>query len=169
MFRHSDLIKMAGFTFGTSCISFNDTAAIYNATGLMFKLYQSQFGNIPLEISGNSPQPKPKFPVGGDQPSTNAGGNTYPLDMVAALTGDREALTIAIVNPTESEQKVSLNLNGLKVGGTVTRWELSGRSVGAKNIVGNPPQVAIHENAIPLTETIQIPPSSINIYRYELL
>ncbi|WNH09227.1 hypothetical protein [Thalassobellus suaedae] len=59
--RNSDLIKMVGFTFATSCLSFNDTEAAYNTTGLLFKLYQSQLGTIPVEIKGNAPQPQPKW------------------------------------------------------------------------------------------------------------
>jgi alpha-N-arabinofuranosidase len=169
MFRHADLIKMAGFTFGTSCLSFNDTEVIYNASGLLFKLYQSQFGSIPVQVVGNRPQPSPKYPVGGDQPMINAGGDTYPLDMVAALTSDKKTLTIALVNPTETEQKITIQLNGAKVSNKITRCTISGTSTMARNLIGKDPQVTVKENALDITEGVTVQPASINIYRYELL
>jgi alpha-N-arabinofuranosidase len=168
MFRHTDLIKMAGFTFGTSCISFNKTDAVYNSSGLLFKLYQSHFGTVPVNIAGNSPQPPPQYPIGGDQPIVNAGGDTYPLDMVAALTSDQKVLTIALVNPTEVDQKITIHLNGIKTSSKIKRWTISGTSVNARNIVGKIPQVSITEIELNPTGVLTIAPASINIYRYEL-
>lgn len=168
MFRNTNLIKMAGFTFGTSCLSFNDTDVIYNTTGLMFKLYQSQFGSIPVAIEGNKSQPVPKWPVGGEQPKINAGGNMYPLDIVAALTQDRKALTIAIVNPTELNQKIKIQLGDLKVIDKIEKWTLSGVSVLGRNIVGKQPEVKLSEETIENKESLEIGASTINIYRYEL-
>ena len=113
MFRHTDLIKMAAFTMGTSTLSLNDTGAVYNPYGLMFKIYHEHFGTIPVEVDGNSPQPAPKFPVGGDQPRVNAGSPTFPLDVSAAFTSDRKFLTVAVVNPTESAQTLDLDFQGV--------------------------------------------------------
>ena len=169
MIRNSDLIRMAGFTFGTSCLSFSDTDVIYNSSGLLFKLYQSQFGVIPVEVTGNSPQPKPSYPIGGDQPMVNAGGDTYPLDLVAALTNDKKALTIALVNPTEDEQRITLQLNGVKVSGKIKHWAMSGTSTMARNLVGQDPQVTVKENILDLNESLIVQPASINLYRYEVL
>jgi alpha-N-arabinofuranosidase len=42
-------------------------------------MYRDHFGVIPVEVTGNSPQPKPFYPAGGDQPAVNPGSNTYPL------------------------------------------------------------------------------------------
>jgi alpha-L-arabinofuranosidase len=168
MFRHTDLIKMSGFTFGTSCLSFNDTDVVLNSSGLLFKLYQSQLGTIPVNIFGNSPQPAPQYPIGGDQPTINAGGDTYPLDMVAALTEDRKALTIALVNPTESEQKIIIQLKGIQTSGKIKRWTLSGSSIMARNVVGKAPEIKIIESMLDIAEELTIAPASINIYRYEL-
>ncbi len=168
MFRHTDLIKMAGFTFGTSCISFDKTNAVYNSSGLLFKLYQSQFGTIPVKITGNSPQPAPQYPIGGDQPTINAGGDAYPLDMVAALTSDQKALTIAIVNPTETDQKITIQLSGVKTSGKIKHYMISGTSINARNIVGKKPQVTTSESDLDPTEILVVAPATINIYRYEL-
>ena len=48
MFRHSDLIKMAGHTMGTASIEYNDTESALNTTGLLFKFYRDHFGSVPV-------------------------------------------------------------------------------------------------------------------------
>ena len=78
------------------------------ANGLVFKLYRDHFGTLPVDVSGNSPQPKPTEPFGGEQPAANAGSPTFPLDVVAAWTPDRKTLTIAVLNPTDVEQSLKL-------------------------------------------------------------
>lgn len=166
MFRNSDLIKMAGFTFGTSCLSFSDTDVIYNSSGLLFKLYQSRFGTIPVRLDGNSPQPSPRWP---GPPTVNAGGNTFPLDVVAALTSDQKFLTIAIVNPTETPQSITIQLDGTKISGKVRRWTIYGNSVMARNVVGKPAEIALRESDIDTNGELTIEKASINIYRYEIL
>jgi len=135
----------------------------------MFKLYCSQFGTNLIPVEGNIPQPVSKWPVGGEQPKVNAGGNTYPLDMVAALTEDGKALTIAIVNPTESDQKVTIQLDGEKTAGKIKRWTISGTSVSARNIVEKKPEVQSEERTIDNEGNLTIGASTINIYRYEFL
>ena len=168
MFRHTDLIAMAGFTFATSCLSFNDTAAIYNNTGLLFHLYQSQLGSIPVEVSGTSPQPAPIWTIGGEQPKVNAGGSAYPLDIVATLTSDRKYLTVAVVNPTEEKHMLSLDFNGVKVAKKVGKWLLDGKGIDAKNVVGQNQQVSINQSVIVSVGSVEIEPASVAIYRYEL-
>lgn len=85
---------------------------MYSNAGLLFRLYRQNFGQLPISVSGNSPQPAPKWPVGGDQPAINAGSPTYPLDIAAALTEDRRILTLAVVNATEKPQKTRMALTG---------------------------------------------------------
>jgi alpha-N-arabinofuranosidase len=169
LFRNTGLFKMAGFTFGTSCLSFTDTAADYNSTGLMFKLYQEHFGRIPVEIKGASPQPAPKWPVGGDQPAVNAGGDVYPLDMVAALTPDGKTLTLSIINPTEKQQSLTLDFGSVKIG-KVKKYTMTGTSIDARNIVNQKPQVTVIETTVKYQgKAVPVPPASLNIYHFELL
>lgn len=166
MFRHTDLIKMSAYTMGTSTLSLNDTGAVYNTTGLMFKIYRDHFGTIPVDVTGNSPQPAPKFPVGGDQPQVNAGSPTYPLDVSAAFTSDRKVLTVAVVNPTETVQHLDLDFPGVSLGAQTTLWQLTGPSIEAKNEVGEKPEVSI--TSLPVSgvpKSLQVAPISINIYR----
>ena len=168
MFRNTDIFVMSGHTFGTSCLSFNETEAIYNTTGLMFKLYQSRFGRIPVTISGNSLQPSPKWPIGGGQPETNAGGNTYPLDIVAALTEDGTTLSVAIINPTEKLQMATLVLPDYIEKTSMKKWLLSGISPDARNIVGMEPQANITTSEEEFSDRITAPAASISIYHYNL-
>ena len=140
---------MSAHTMGVSTLDYNSTAAAFNTTGLLFKLYGEHFvGAIPVALSGNSPQPAPQYPIGGDQPKTNSGSPTYPLDMFAALTPDRKYLTIAVVNATESEQKFDLNVTGARLGGPSTLWQMTGKDLDAANHVGQEPQVEVKEIAI---------------------
>ncbi len=168
IFRHTDLIELVGFTFGTSCLSFTDTAAVYNTTGLLYQLYQAQLGRLPVMVTGNAPQPAPKWPIGGEQPRVNAGGDTYPLDIIAALTPDRKALTVAVVNPTETAQSLALQLTGATSTGTITKWTLTGTGVDARNRVGKPAEAFLRQTTLPVQQTVTIEPASISIYRYEL-
>ena len=73
MFRHSDLYQLGGFTFATAMISEDRTDAVLSPTGLLFKMYREHFGTIPVDVTGDSPQPKPIYPAGGDQPAVNPG------------------------------------------------------------------------------------------------
>ena len=115
MFRHSDLFQMGAFTFATAMINEDRTRAVLSATGVLFKMYRDHFGTIPIEVSGDSPQPKPIYPAGGDQPTVNPGSDTYPLDVSAALSGDRKTLTFAVLNPSDSEQSLKLAINGARL------------------------------------------------------
>jgi len=159
---------MSAHTMGVSTLDYNSTAATLNPIGLLFKLYGEHFvGSVPVSLSANSPQPTPQYPIGGDQPKTDSGSPTYPLDMVAALSTDHKFLTLAVVNATESEQKVDLKAAGTQLGGPSTLWQVTGKSLEAANRVGQEPQVEVKafsmENA-PTTQSVA--PISINIYRF---
>jgi alpha-N-arabinofuranosidase len=167
MLRYTDFLKMSAFTMGVSTLDYNSTEAAYNTTGLLFKLYGDHLGLIPVALSGNSPQPAPKYPIAGDQPKTNPGSPTYPLDMFAALTADRKFLTIAVVNATESEKKFELNVTGAQLAGPSTLWQMTGSGPDAANHIGQAPQVTVKE--IPLGDapsTISVAPISVGIYRF---
>jgi alpha-L-arabinofuranosidase len=168
MLRHTDILTMAAHTTGVSTIDFNRTNATMNTLGLTFKMYSGNFvGSIPVAISGNSPQPSPKYPPGGDEPKTSSGSPTYPLDMFAALSADKKFLILSVVNATDSEQKFDLSVSGTRLAGPSKLWQLTGATVDAANRVGEPPQVEIKE--IPIDGapgTISVAPISVNIYRF---
>ena len=169
MFRHTEFLKMAAYTMSVSTLDYNSTAAKYNSRGLLYKMYREHFGTIPVELSGNSPQPAPTRPPYGDQPKTSSGSSTYPLDMIATLTDDRKYLTVAVVNATDRERGFDLSVAGMKVGPPSMVWQLSGSDLNADNHVGEPEQVFVKE--IPLGEgskTIAVATNSVNIYRFSV-
>jgi alpha-N-arabinofuranosidase len=158
MFRHSDLMQMAAYTFATSLLERNATNVSLNANGLVFKIYRDHCGTIPVEVSGNSPQPKPTDPPGGEQPVVNAGSDTFPVDVVAAWTGDRRALTVAVLNPTEIEQSLKLNIAGADLSGKGTLWRLASTEANGQNpSISNSP---VDSTPVSLT----LPRFSVSIY-----
>jgi alpha-L-arabinofuranosidase len=167
LFRHTEIFKMAAFTFATSCLSEDRNKAELNPVGLMFKLYRDHFGTMPVEVAGNSPQPLPRYPVGGDQPKVNAGSDTYPLDVVAAWSSDRKTLTVAVVNPTESERQLAISFKGVELTGTGKLWRMAPSSVDATNRIGQEPQVKIEEHPLDtVPDALTIAPISVNIYEF---
>ncbi|HKR85625.1 MAG TPA: hypothetical protein VJS37_15810, partial [Terriglobales bacterium] len=167
MFRHTDFIKMSAFTMGVSTINFNATESSFNTTGLMFKLYRERFETLPIEVGGNSPQPAPKWPVGGEQPATSPGSSTYPLDISAAFSSDRKFLSVSIVNPTEETQSLNLHLEGVRLGSAAQMWRMTGPSPDAANVLGKAPEVDVKEESLSsLPEIVTIAPASITVYRF---
>lgn len=167
MFRHTDLIQMAGHTMGTSSIEFNATEAALNATGLLFQLYRDHFGTVPVEVDGNSPPPAPKYPVGGDQPRVNAGSPTYPLDVSAALTSDGKFLTLAVINPTESAQKLDLVVTGVDLRGKGRLWRLTGPGINAVTGLSRHEVQVVETPLGEVSKTLQVAPISIELYEFE--
>jgi alpha-N-arabinofuranosidase len=166
VFRHSDLIKMAGHTMGTASIDYNATDAALNSTGLLFKFYRDHFGSVPVEVGGNSPPPPPFYPVGGDQPKINAGSPTYPVDVSAALTADGKFLTVAVINANESAENLDLTFKAIALQAKGRMWSMTGDSLNAATGLGRN-EIRIVET--PLTETpkaLTIAPISINIYEF---
>ncbi|HKW17962.1 MAG TPA: hypothetical protein VJO35_10675 [Terriglobales bacterium] len=171
MLRHTDFLTMSAHTMGVSTLDYTPTAATMNTTGLIFKFYGDHFipGSVPVDVSGNSPQPAPKYPIGGDQPEANSGSPTYPLDMFAALSPDHKFLTLAVINTTENLQRFDLNVVGGQLSGKSHLWELTGQSLDAVDKVGEQPQVAVKEipiNGIP--HPLSAAPISVYIYSFEV-
>jgi alpha-N-arabinofuranosidase len=134
---------------------------------MLFKFYRDYYGTIPVDVSGNSPQPKPTDPPGGEQPVVHAGSDTFPLDVAAAWTAGRKALTVAVINPTESLQTLNLQINGVKLSGKGTLRRMAPESLTATVVVGQEPGVKIEEqklDAIPANPTFA--PFSVNIYEF---
>jgi alpha-L-arabinofuranosidase len=167
MFRHSDLYQLGAFTFATAMMSESRTDAVLNPTGLLFKMYREHFGAIPVQVSGDSPQPKPVYPAGGDQPAVNPGSDTYPLDVSAALSDDRKTLTFAVLNPSDSERRLKLSINGAKLASQGHLWRMAPSSVDATITVGQKPGVEVEEQALTsATGAMSIPPFSVSIYSF---
>jgi alpha-N-arabinofuranosidase len=124
MFRHSDLFFMANYAQTVNvigAIKTTKTQAEMEPTGLVLQLYRRQFGTIPVEVAGAP----------------------APLDAVAALSADRRALTVAVVNPTDRAQRLALRVAGRNASGTGRQWVITGPGKWAHNRPGAPRQVDI--------------------------
>jgi alpha-N-arabinofuranosidase len=167
MFRHSDVFQLGALTFATATMSENRTEATLNPTGMLFKMYRDHFGTIPVEVTGDSPQPRPAFPAGGDQPATNPGSPTYPLDVSAALSEDHKTMTIAVLNPSDAQQSIHIALNGAKLAATGHLYRMAPDSIDATVAVGKKPEVQVEDQLLgPLPEMVMVRPFSVNIYSY---
>jgi alpha-N-arabinofuranosidase len=165
-FRHTDFIDMAGYTMATAWLDFDRTRSVISAKGRVFQLYNQHFGKWPLAVTGNSPVPPPRYPIGGDQPRVNTGSATWPLDVSAALTADRNALVLAVINATEEARTLEVAFEGFKAGRNGRRWQLAGTSVDAVNRVGRPPEVAITERSFRPARTLSIAPISVELFEF---
>jgi alpha-N-arabinofuranosidase len=167
MFRHSDLYQLGAFTFATAMMSQTRNEAILNPTGMLFKLYADRFGTLPVDVTGDSPQPKPSFPPGGDQPAVNPGSPTYPLDVVAAYSADRKTFTIAVLNPSDAAHALILSIEGVKLAAQGKLYQMAPEKVTAVIVVGKTPEVQVEEKTLgAIPESITVPPFSVNIYSY---
>ena len=167
MFRHSDLFQLGAFTFATAMINEDRTRAVLSPTGLLFRMYREHFGSIPVEASGDSPQPKPIYPAGGDQPAVNPGSDTYPLDVSAALSDDRKMLTFAVLNPSDSEQSLKLTINHAKLASQGHLWRMAPAKVTATITVGQRPEVEVQEQQlVSVPDAMSVPPFSVSIYSF---
>ena len=131
--------------------------------------YRRHFDSIPVEVSGNSPQHEVKGTIWVDKPKVSSGSDTYPLDAAAALTADRKTLTVAIVNPTESEQQINVAIKGVTVQDKGRLWRIAAAELTADNEPGKPLVVDIVQS--PLTGVpgrLTVPKLSMSIYELPL-
>jgi alpha-N-arabinofuranosidase len=149
-FRNSDIYLMANYAQTVNvigCIKTTKTHAEFAATGLPLMLYRREFGTIPVEVTHDK----------------------RPLDISAALTADKQAITIGVVNPTSEAVALSLNLKGANLSGTARTWVISGNDPEAYNVPGEPRKVTIDEaDATHLKGTVTVKPMSITLYRAAL-
>lgn len=170
MFRHSGEIgaSCATGSFGTVMIDNTGEATGLSAEGLVLKIMANHFGGaLPVQVSGNSPQPPTPGTPWVDTPKVPIGSPTYPLDVVAALSGDRRKLILSVVNPTETQQEFAPRVAGIQLSGPGTLWQIAPPGVNSANEPGKPPVVRIVEQSQPaLAERVQVPPVSINVYEF---
>jgi alpha-N-arabinofuranosidase len=165
MFRNSGLYLMSAYTALSGLLAYNKTESTFTLVGLMFEMYRQHYGTIPVNVTGNSPQPDIQGTVNVDKPKVPSGSPTYPLDVAAALTSDRKALTVAIVNPSQSAQQIDATFTGVTLQGAGTLWRIAAPEVTSHNEPGKPMAVNIAESSITgAPGKLEIPPLSISIY-----
>ncbi len=146
-FRNSDMYFMANYAQTVNvigCIKTSRTDAAFATTALPLELYRHHFGTIPVEVTGG----------------------VSPLDISAAWTGDKKALTIGIVNPAEREYELAMDLQGVKLVGTGMLWLIAHSDPMAYNEPGKKPEVVIEEKSLSdVSGTLNVPPLSISLYK----
>lgn len=171
MFRHTDVFKRSDHTCAPCAISYDGwDPPVLRSNGLVFKMLADKYGTLPiLDIGGNSPQPQLHGTVGIDIPPTPSGSPTYPLDVMAALSQDRQRLTISVVNPSESAHQLQLDVSGTTLPNSGQVWTVSGSSIRAGNVGGRPPEVTLTQSTLSnANRPITVAPFSINLYEFQI-
>ncbi len=152
MIRNSDIVFMANYAQTVNvlgAIKTTKTAAAFETTGLVLKMYRNYFGQVPVEVTGVE----------------------QPLDVAAALTGDGRGLIIAVVNPTHKELTLPLEVKGARLTtGGGRRWHIDEADPMAHNEPGKDPGVKIVETNFcdGMVNVLEIPALSVSIYELRL-
>ncbi len=148
-YRNTDMVFLATYAQTVNvigAIKTTKTAAQFATTGLVLKLYRNEFGTVPVETSGE----------------------TAGLDVSAALTQDGKALTVAVVNYTQEDKELVMDLKGAQLSGGGMLYVICNTDPLAYNEPGKEPNVKISTK--PLTgipEVLKVPALSINLYKLE--
>jgi alpha-N-arabinofuranosidase len=149
-FRNSDLYFMANYAQTVNvigCIKTSRTAASFETTGLVLKLYRHNYGTLPVAVTGD----------------------IAPVDVAAALTQDRKALTVGVVNPMAQGCEITMNLKGAQLAGNGTLGLIVHSDPMAYNEPGKEPNVVIKEKLITdVSNILNVPPLSVSLYRLDL-
>ena len=149
LYRNSDIFWMANYAQTVNvigAIKTTKTDAEMEPTGQVLATYRRNFGTLPLKITA---------PAG-------------PLDVAAALTGDRTTLTIAIVNPTTEARRVSFDLKGAMPTPAAVQLVLSGRDKWSHNAPGQPRGVTLSQSTVNDPLQVEVPPLSVVLRRVPL-
>jgi len=133
MFRNSDLYFMANYAQTVNvigAIKTTGTAAWLETTGQVLKLYRHHFGTIPVAVE-----------------ETMDG-----LDVAAAWTKDRSAITLALVNTTDQSKAIQLEADELALPQTISGWLIQHDDPDAYNDENNRDKVKIQDASFVITD-----------------
>ena len=146
-YRNSDIYYMANYAQTVNvigCIKTSKTAAVFETTGLVLKLYRERFGTVPVATEAVS-------------------GGT--LDAQAAWSADRKTLTVAVVNATMKEQEIPLRVAGAKLSGEGQKWQIAGSDPMAYNDPGKAMKVVIEEGTVSgVSDKLVVSPCSVTVF-----
>jgi alpha-N-arabinofuranosidase len=147
--RQSDVYFMANYAQTVNvigAIKTTKTAAAFDTTGLVLKLYRHHFGTIPVEVFGPYP--------------------AAPLDVMACWKDDAKTImTVSIVNPTKTEQALRLDFEKLGLERTARLFLIAGSDPQLYNEPGKPPAVVIQEkDGVPFGKKLTLPPISVSLF-----
>jgi alpha-N-arabinofuranosidase len=171
MFRHSDKITASCATGGLRLLTdITGDAVGFPAEGVVMKLLQTRFLNaVPIAVDGDSPQRQVYGTDYVDKGPTPTGSPTYPLDVLAAFSGDRKRFLMSVVNPTEEGHSFTPRIRALRLRERGKLYQIAPPGVNSANEAGKEAVVKIDETEqAGMPETIQVPPVSISLYEFEV-
>ncbi len=146
--RQSDIVGSAFYAQTVNVIGAIKTSrrnAAFETTGLVLKLYRNHFGELPVVTQ-----------------------TIGLVDAQAAWSRDRKTLTLGVVNPSIEPITVPLAVQGARLKGQGTRWQIAGSDPMAFNDPDQSPRVVIDEQRVPaLGEQITLAPCSITLFAFE--
>jgi alpha-N-arabinofuranosidase len=149
-FRDSDVFYMANYAQTVNvigAIKTSKTAAAFETTGLVLKLYRQAFGSLPIKVTGDA----------------------APLDVAAAWREDRKAVTIGIVNATREAQTLEFSIAGADLSAKGTRYLITGDNPNLYNEPGKSPGVVIEEEPVnEIGNRLKVPPLSVCLYALDV-
>ena len=166
MYRYSYYVMMAGITSVGSLYTYDDNKATVSATGLLFKLFIEQQGDIPLGLTGNSPQKDMPGTPFVDIPLEPSGSPTYPLDIMATKDSKSGKVIVSVVNPTEEQQSFALKFDGGKPDSKVTVYALAPSQSTDANSVDNPDAIRVQTRTEKMSQNITVPAHSVILYEF---
>ena len=147
--RQSDLFVMANYAQTVNVLGAIKTtggAAELEPTGLALALYRRHFGSLPVAVRSVAAA----------------------LDVAAAWTEDRAALTVAFVNAESRARRVRLEITGARLaraGGS--RFVLTGATALSGNVPGQPRAADVVESAAPdPSAALELSPLSVTLFRW---
>lgn len=144
MIRSSDVVFMANYAQTVNvigAIKTTPTAAAFDTTGVVLKLYRNHFGVTPVTVSGEQGV----------------------LDVSAALSEDKSRLTIGIVNPAAESGALAVTIDGVALSGSARLWVISGEDPMAYNEPGEPLRVEAVTSSIEVKGPLQVAPFSVSV------
>ena len=145
-YRNSDIFAMANYAQTVNvigAIKTSQTAAQFETTGLVLKLYRNEYGVNPLKVEADRP-----------------------YDVAAATTKDGKTLTLAIVNPTNDAVSFNVNFNGLKLADAAERFEISDSDQNAYNDPDSPQRIDIVKTTVDgVGNGFAVKPLSVTLYK----
>jgi alpha-L-arabinofuranosidase len=171
MFRHSDKIAASCATGSLRLLTDVIGDAVgFPAEGVVMKLMQTHFLDaFPIVVDGDSPQRQVTGTNFVDKGPTPTGSPTYPLDVLAAFSGDRNQFLLSVVNPTEDLHTFTPIINGVKLRGPGRLYQIAPPGVNATNEAGKEPAVKIAETEqATVPGTVEAPPVSVSLYKFEM-
>ena len=170
MYRYSYYVMMAGITSVGSLYTYDDNKATISSTGLLFKLLIEHLGDLPLGLTGNSPQKAMRGTPFVDIPLEPSGSPTYPLDIMATKDSKTGKVIVSVVNPTEEAQRFALKFDGgvPDPKSKVTVYALAPAQSTDANTLDNPDVITVQTRTEKLNTNVTVPAHSVILFEYSM-